>query len=90
MRGQNPKPNEKIHHKCPCTLLCLWKCGCTVALDATSLVTGVVPTLNKMPLDTALLAVVVSSSIFAMMPFALPEARAAVGVGNTYDVYVGL
>lgn len=70
----------------------MWKCcwGATVALDTTSLVTGVAPTLNEIPLDTALLAVVVSSSMFAIMPFVPADPWAGVGVGNTYDVYVGL
>jgi hypothetical protein len=51
---------------------------------------GVAPTLNAPAPETALLAVLASSSRFASRALTFAEAFAGVGDGKTYDVYVGL
>jgi hypothetical protein len=80
---QGPRERGESY-KCPCTLRCLCKCGCGAPV---MLEIGVAPTLNAPPPETALLAVLASSSRFASRPLTF---TAAVGLGNTYDVYVGL
>jgi hypothetical protein len=56
-------------------------------LTTIPLETGVATILNTPPPEISLLTVVASSSRFASRPLTF---AAAVGLGKTYDVYVGL